>query len=286
VRYRHLRRTVIAVLATIAFILIFGLAVRAILEAEHTRQLARRWIEETAAGFGAELEIGDLHWGIFPPSLRLQQVEFGAAGIEAEIEALQVDLARLRLTQRTVELGRVGASGVRLALSGLPERKAGGEPRLKVRVRQLSLDDVTFEGVDLPGKMALDLDGLRSGWSTEGGESRGFAEIAQATVQIGKTEPIEASLLTRFVLDDNGVHFTNYRISSSGFDLQGQGLAGRERVRFEANGQLDLGWLDDFMNGKGLLDGAADVSEPSRLQGCTGPQTSYQTERGVLFRIH
>ncbi|MFC2144677.1 hypothetical protein ACFLQM_03210, partial [Acidobacteriota bacterium] len=69
-RYRHLRRTVIAVLATIAFLLIFALAVRAVLEAEPTRRLARSWIEETAAGYGAELEIGDLHWGLLPPGLR------------------------------------------------------------------------------------------------------------------------------------------------------------------------------------------------------------------------
>ena len=70
-RYRHLRRTVIAVLATIAFLLIFALAVRAVLEAEPTRRLARSWIEETAAGYGADLEIGDLHWGLLPPGLRL-----------------------------------------------------------------------------------------------------------------------------------------------------------------------------------------------------------------------
>jgi hypothetical protein len=259
VRYRHLKRTVIAVLATIVFILIFGLAVRAILEAEPTRRLAQRWIEETAAGFGAELEIGDLHWELFPLSLRLQQVEFSGAGIDAEIEALQVELARVRLTQRTVELGQLGASGVRLALSGLPQRKGGGEARLKVRIRQFSLEDVTFEGVDLPGKTALNLEGLRSGWSTEGDESRGFAEIAQAKLQLGEMEPLDFSLLARFALDDNGVRFTNYRLSSNGFELQGQGSVSRPRTRFEARGPLDVGWLDDFIRTNGLLDGAANL---------------------------
>jgi hypothetical protein len=260
VRYRHLKRTVIAVLATIAFILIFGLAIRALLEAEPTRQLARRWIENTASGFGAELEIGDLHWGLFPPSLRLHQATFAGSGIRAEVDALQVDLARLRLTQRTVELGRVGAKGVRLALTGLPQWKGDGEAPFRVRVRQLSLEDVTFEGVDLPGRITLDLDGLRSGWSTEDRESRGFAEIAQARLQIGTMEPVLFSLLTRFVLDNEGVRFTNYRLSSVGFDLQGWGLTGRQQTRFEADGRLDVGWLDDFIRGRGLLDGAADLS--------------------------
>jgi hypothetical protein len=93
VRYRHLRRTVIAVLATIAFLLLFGLVVRAIFEAEPTRRLARRWLEETATGYGAELEIGDLHWGLLPPRLRLSQVHFSGANVEAEVDSVEVEVA-------------------------------------------------------------------------------------------------------------------------------------------------------------------------------------------------
>ena len=63
VRYRHLRRTVIAVLATVAFVLLFGLMIRAILEAGPIRRMAVRWIEQVAGGYGTELAIDDLHWG-------------------------------------------------------------------------------------------------------------------------------------------------------------------------------------------------------------------------------
>jgi hypothetical protein len=129
---------VIAVLATVAFLLLFGLAVRAVFQAEPTRQLARRWLEETAAGYGAELEIGDFRWGLLPPSVRLRQVHFSGAGVDAEVEAIQIDLGRIWLTQRTVELGRVVANGVRLSLTGLPRGAGGRQPQLKVRVRQLS----------------------------------------------------------------------------------------------------------------------------------------------------
>ena len=59
-RYRHLRRTVIAVLATVAFVLIFGLLIRAVLDAETTRRAAIRWIERLAASYGAEVEVGDV----------------------------------------------------------------------------------------------------------------------------------------------------------------------------------------------------------------------------------
>ena len=259
-RYRHLKRTVIAVLATIAFILIFGLAVRAVLEAEPTRRLAQRWLEETAAGLGAELKIGDLHWGLLPPGLRLRNVSFSGAGVSAEIDSLQVDLGRVWLAQRTLELGRVAASGVRLSLTGLPKASGDGQEQLKVKVRQFSLEDVEFEGVDLPGKIALDLEGLRSSWSTEDDESRGFAEVARARLEIGRMEPVDFSLLTRFVLDDDGVDFPNYRLVGSGFELQGSGRIGDGGARFEIGGPLDIGWLDGFIRTHGLLDGAAEVA--------------------------
>ncbi len=57
VRYRHLKRTVIAVLATVAFVLLFGLVIRTILEAPPTRRMAINWLEQLARGYGAELEI-------------------------------------------------------------------------------------------------------------------------------------------------------------------------------------------------------------------------------------
>jgi hypothetical protein len=251
---------VIAVLATIAFLLIFGLAVRAVLEAEPTRRLARSWLVGAAAGYGAEVEIGDLHWGLLPPGLRLSRISFKGAGIEAEIDSLQVDLGRVWLTQRAVELGRVAARGVRLSLTGLPRSSGKSQGQIKVRVRQFSLEDLEFEGVDFPGKIALDLKGVRSSWSTEDDESRGFAEVARARLEIGRMAPLDFSLLTRFVLDDNGVDFSNYHLESDGFDLQGRGRIGNGGARFEVRGPLDIGWLDGFIKTHGLLDGAADVA--------------------------
>jgi autotransporter translocation and assembly factor TamB len=260
VRYRHLKRTVIAVLATIAFLLIFGLAIRAVLEAEPSRRFAQSWLEETAAAYGAELEIGDLHWGLLPPGLRLSQVSFKGAGVEAEIDAMQVDLGRIWLTQRTIELGRVAAKGVRLSLTGLPQSSGDGENQVKIRVRQFSLEDLEFEGVDFPGRIAIDLEGVRSSWSTEDDQSRGFAEVANARLEIGRMTPVDFSLLTRFVLGDNGVEFSNYRIESSGFELQGRGRIAGGRARFQIDGPVDIGWLDSFIRTRGLLDGAADVA--------------------------
>jgi len=259
VRYRHLRRTVIAVLATIAFLLIFALAARTVLETEPVRRLARSWLVKTAAGYGAELGIGDLHWSLLPPGLRLSQVNFKGAGIDAEIDALQVDLGRVWLTRRTIEFGRAAAKGVHISVTGLPRTSGDGQGQVRFRVRQFSLEDLEFEGVDLPGKIALDLQDVRSSWSTEDDESRGFAEVEHAQLEIGRMEPVGFSLLARFVFDDNGVDLSNYRLESVGFELQGRGRIGGGRARLEARGPLDIGWLDGFVRTHGLLEGAAEV---------------------------
>ena len=260
VRYRHLRRTVIAVLATVAFVLLFGLLIRAVLEAESTRRMAVRWIERIAGGYGAELSINDLHWGILPPGVRLRGVSFRAAGMAAEVEALHVDLGRVWFARRTVELGTVAASGVSFSLDGLPRSSAGGRRPLKIRVHHLELDDVTFEGVDLPGGIALDLEGLRAGWTTEDDVARGFTEVADARVQIGKMEPIDAAVQARFGLSDDGLEVQNYRIEGEGFTLRGTGRVAPGGARFEVGGPLDVGWLDGFIRSQGLLSGAAEVA--------------------------
>ena len=127
-RYRHLKRTVIAVLATIALVLVFGLATRAVLEAGPTRRAAIRWIESLAGGYGAHVEIGDLHWSILPPGVRLNEVRLRSSGVNADVEALQVDLARVRLTRRTVDLGTVAARGIRLPFQGVTPRAKAHRP--------------------------------------------------------------------------------------------------------------------------------------------------------------
>ncbi len=260
VRYRHLRRTVIAVLATVAFVLLFGLLIRAVLEAEPTRRMAVRWIERIAGGYGAELTIDDLHWGILPPGVRLRGVSLRAAGMAAEVDALQVDLGRVWFARRTVELGTVAARGVRLSLDGLPRSSGGGRRPFKIQVQHLELDDVTFEGVDLPGGIAIDLEGLRAGWVTESGVAQGFTDVAAIRFQIGKMEPIDAAVQARFGLSDDGLEFQNFRIEGDGFTLRGNGRVAPEGARFEVGGPLDVGWLDGFIRTRGLLSGTAEVT--------------------------
>jgi hypothetical protein len=260
VRYRHLRRTVIAVLATTAFVLLFGLLVRAVLEAGPVRRAAIRWIEHMARGYGAELAIGDLHWGLLPPGVRLHQVRLETATGRAEIASLQVDLGRIRLTRRTIELGTVAAKGVRLSLDGLPRPERRGGRALKLKVRHLELADVAFEGVDLPGGLALALDGVRAGWADDEGTTRGFAEIAAAVVAVGKLSPIDAAVRARYELSDDGLALETFHVVGEGFALAGSGRVTPGRATIEASGPLDVTWLDGLVKSRGLLAGNADIT--------------------------
>ena len=259
VRYRHLKRTVIAVLATVALVLIFGLAARAVLEAGPTRRAAIRWVERLADGYGAEVEIGDFHWSMLPPGVRLEDVRLRTPGISADIDVLEADLARVRLTRRTVDLGTVAARGVRLSMEGLPQSAESGGRGIKVRIRHLELTDVYFDGVDLPGGLSLDLDGLRTGWTGEGETASGYAEIAGATVRLGAMAPIQTSINARFDLTNEGLRIPAFHLDGEGFTLGGSGRFSGAGIALEADGPLDIGWLDGFIKTRGLLDGEAVV---------------------------
>ena len=89
-RYRHLRRTVIAVLATVAFILLIAVLLRAALEAAPTRRYAIRKLERLASHYGAELTIGDLHWSLLPPGIRLEEVALRSTGLRAEAASANI----------------------------------------------------------------------------------------------------------------------------------------------------------------------------------------------------
>ena len=115
-RYRHLRRTVIAVLAAVAFVLTLGLLARFILKSDAVQQSTLRWMKDIAASRGFELEVEDFQWEVLPPRAVMHGVTINGPGISAEIERLEADVARVRVARRTLELGTVAAGGCRLSV--------------------------------------------------------------------------------------------------------------------------------------------------------------------------
>ena len=132
-RYLHLRRTIIAVLATVAAFLLVTLIAGMLLTAGPTRRLARDWIQAVAEQRDLDLEIDDLSWGFIPPRFYFDGVRIEGPGIRAEIETAQVDLARIWLTRQTIELGTVAADGVKVVLDGLHAPRLAGRANSRFR---------------------------------------------------------------------------------------------------------------------------------------------------------
>lgn len=258
-RYLHLRRTIIAVLATIAAFLLVGLFVRTLLTSGPVRRLARGWIVAVADTGGVDLEIEDLSWGFIPPTIHLNGVRFEGSGIRAEIDSAQVDLARIWFTRQTIELGTVAADGVRIALSGTPKSRSSSGSQLKVRVRHLQLTRLEFVGTDLPGKLDLTLSGMDAGWSSDDGPPSGFVRIDRADLRLPGIDPMSLALAARLRID-NGLQLPSWSADGDGVSLRGRGRIGGEiGTRLVATGTIDLTALDRVVRAGGILSGTIDI---------------------------
>lgn len=254
-RYRHLRRTVIAVLAAVAFLLLVGAVAVRLLDSERARSWAARWIEGQARAVGVELEIGALHWGSVPPRLLLDDLVLSTAGVHAEVQRLSADLAGVRLAERTLILDTMAAHGVRVRLSGLPSLPARGGSWLRLRVKRLDLDQLEVDGRQLPGSLAVHLAGLSGAWAGDGATARGFVRCQRIALEVPGMEPLAAGLLARFTLGD-GISVPSWRVVARGAELRGRAsLSSAGTLRAEAEGPLDLGELDRLVRAGGVLDG-------------------------------
>lgn len=260
-RYRHLRRTIIAVLATVAAMLLFALVARMLLTAGPTRRMARVWLEAAAERQGYELTIGDLGWGFLPPRLHLDDVHLVGHGVRAEIESAQVDVSRLWLTRQTIELGTVVADGVTLSLDNPALKRPTREGGPKVRVRNLQLSRLELEGSGLPGDLDLDLAGVDAGWSSEDGAPSGYARVDRAELRVPGLNPIVVTAAARLLIED-GVQVPLWTASGDGIDLRGHaGLGARTGTVLAGSGTIDLATLDRIVRSGGILSGliAVDV---------------------------
>jgi autotransporter translocation and assembly factor TamB len=250
------------VLAAIALVLGLVLLVQRLLDASYSRQTAIRWFVTVADTFGVDLQVGSLEWGYLPPTLRLGDVTIAAGQVQAEVDRLEVDLARLRIARRTLVLGTVAADGVRIRLDGLPERRPRRERAAQVRVvvRHLDLHDLSFEGTDLPGKIKLTLGGLDAAWTTEDDVPRGHISVDRARLDARGIEPLEVSIRARINVTD-GLQIPTLKIVGEGIRIEGSGrVSAVDGARLTAAGTVDLAQLDRTVRAHDKLRGVVEVS--------------------------
>lgn len=259
-RYRHLRRTVIAGLITAAVMLATAVGVVRLLESGPAQRLAIRWLEALADRGGISLDVGAVEWELLPPRIVLHDVHLTAALGRATIERAEVELADVRLTRRTIELGSIDASGVRVRLDEqieLPRRR--GRP-IRVAIHQLHLRDVSVEGLGLADGLALDVAGLTAAWTDTDGSPAGFVRIEQVRLLPRGLEPIEVSVRTRVRIAEGLVALPSWSIAGRGVDLSGRATLSSRRVMLDAAGTIDLAELDRVVHAGDVLAGTVRLS--------------------------
>ncbi len=259
-RYRHLRRTTIAVLAVTAAAVLVVVGVQRLLATAPVQRLAIRWAERLADRAGVSLDVGGLAWEALPPRVVLRDVAVAAPPVRASVRRAEVELLDVRLTRRLVRLGTVAAAGVHIRLDGelAPPRRR--ERPVRLDLRQLSLRDVTVEGLELPGSLTIDAAGLEGGWTGDAGRRTGFARADRIRLSIGRLEPIEVTARTRLVLDDGRVALPSFAVVGEGVKLRGSGTVEGGRLTLDARGDVDLGELDRVVRTGGLLAGRIAVA--------------------------
>ena len=254
-RYRHLRRTAIAVLAAVAFVLLLGLLVRQLLNTSQVRDKVTDWAERLAAERGLDLQIATMQWGVMPPRIVLLDVTLTDTEFAIQIDRLEVELSRIRVARRIIELRTVAAEGIRLRLEGTPRpRQDRGESLLRVVVHHLDLRDIAFEGNDLPGKIDVEVDGADVAWTTQGGTPAGFFSVARARMTASSLEPIEVSLRSRLLIDE-GIRFPAWHLAGDGLSLTGTGSIADGALRLQAVGTIDLDRVSTAVHNPGLIGG-------------------------------
>ncbi len=264
-RYRHLRRTTIAVLATVAILLGGVLLVSRVLSDSRVRNVAARWVEaKVAQATGVRLRIGSLEWGLVPTRVTLRAVEVRLPGLGVQADRVDIDVAGLRLARRTLELGTVSARGVHLSLDAgaLPHADGGGgggSPWLRLAVRHLELDDVQLEGSDLPAHLAVGARGLEAAWSAVDGPPRGFLRAPETWLDVPGMARIAGSLSLRFTVAD-GLRIPLYRFQAPGVSLAGDATVGRDgRLQLTAEGPVELAEVDRVTRVGNILHGRTDI---------------------------
>ncbi len=261
-RYRHLRRTVLAASAAVACLVVVAALAFRLAQSDAVTTRVARWVEgAVGAAVGGRVEIGELGWQLVPPRLVVRDVTVEAPGVVASLERASVALSAFQLVRRTLVIDSLGVDGLHLDLTRpVPaQTPSEGGGWLRFRVRQADLIRVTVEGVELPGNLGLSVWDLDASWTTQRGPPRGFVRASRVEVRVPGLEPVTVAVEARAVAD-GGLRLPRWRIRGDGLDLQGNGrLSSTGGSQLLGGGVLDLAEVDRVVHAGGVLKGMSTV---------------------------
>ncbi len=261
-RYRHLRRTLIAALIGAAALAGLVVAAQKALDTAAVRRILvlrlERWIGDAT---GSDVNLGSAKLSLFPASLELERLDLVFPTWNLSIRRLTVEGALLRPMRARLDLDLVHAEGVlvRAAPAVPPSSRPGrSEGWLGLRVRQLSLQDVSVENLKLPGDVKLTAKPVELAWSSTGGTPRGFARVPSFRVDVPGINPIVGSLMARLRIED-GIEVPHLVLRTPALSVQGRGLVHSGALRMALAGSTRLEELDHVLNIGGVLTGRASL---------------------------
>ncbi len=260
-RYRHLRRTLIAALVAVAVLAGLVVVAQRAVEAAPVRRLLalklERWLGDASGG---DVTVKSARLSLVPMRLEMEGLRVAFPGWALEVRRVVVAGARLRPARARLDLGLVAAEGVRLHAARSPVVRPPREGRswLRLRVRQLQLSDVQLEELELPGRLRLSAGPVRLAWTSAGGPPRGFLRVPSFTLRVPGLDPVTGSLAARLRTEE-GLEAPHIVLDSNLLQGRGRGAVRSGSVWLAVQGAADLATVDRVLHLGEILEGRASV---------------------------
>jgi hypothetical protein len=269
-KYRHVRRTVTAVVLAALLLTVLVMVVWRFLESRPVQDLTRRQLVQIVRmKTGLDLEVGSLRWGLVPLRIELRDVVVESPGVALRAARADVDVGAFFLARATLVLNSVELSGLDLRLEGLPEGAGGGGrgPEIDVVIKRLDLSDFRFQGESLPGGIDAAAGGVAVSWVLDGASIQGQTSVARLDLDIPGVEPVSVEGSADFRWRDV-LEITSFTMDADGLGVQGRGTVAPDgsEISLVADGALDLAELDRVVHIGGVLRGRVDLGFDVDLQ--------------------
>jgi autotransporter translocation and assembly factor TamB len=257
-------RLAIGLLGVAALWVLAVTAALAILNLPATRaRLAGFVAGRVAIALNQPVRIGDIRLVAVPPRLVLRGLSIGpVASPFVQIDVIEADFSDVRVASREIGVDVLRVHGVRVAGAPPAAGSPGGGSWVRVHVRQLQVDDVAIDNLEIPGGLVFSAQDFELRWdSLAGGPvTAAILHLGQFVLQVPGIDPIEGSLLAWGRRVPSGWQLGRVRGRGRGWeivaDAKGAGFGGEA----EGSTVADLAALES------LLHVGAGLSGPVRLR--------------------
>jgi hypothetical protein len=270
-RRLHLTRTTLGVLLAIAFWLAAGAGLLRLAQGPTARAwMARNLAARLSQALAQRVGIADARVSLVPPRLTLLGVEMGPPGnLSGRAEVVEIGLSQLRIAERELVLSQLRLH--RVTISGaIAAGSAGGrEPWLRVVVRQLAIEDLSVEHLDLPGGLAVEASDVEARWAGSARHPMTAAVLRAGRVALRARgiEPISASLAAWGRRTATGWEIGRVRADGDWWAADLRGEIRNGALTCDGTVRAELAALEHALKIGAGLAGDAEARVQARVQG-------------------